>query len=194
MSDARPDEERSAEVVHTHVHSLRLASGAEALVARVQVAGAGGRPVAGLGFTLNDEAIVARDMAYWDAAARARGLPLHALFGPLQRASVEVCPPQAGAPALDPWQCLTLRALLQAACSAGEQGGATVRALLAPNAHPWELAWCTALAGLLPAGAWCIRSRDGRGMRPVPLAPGHDIDWSLEPGFAALDWQSLEAA
>ena len=54
-------------IAHTHVHSLRIASGAEALVARVLAADG----TAGYGFTLNLDAGVARDMAAWDALARA---------------------------------------------------------------------------------------------------------------------------
>jgi len=46
-------------IVQTHVHSLRLRNGAEALVARVMTADG----VAGFGFSLGPEALPARDMA-----------------------------------------------------------------------------------------------------------------------------------
>ena len=64
-------------IAHTHVHSLRIASGAEALVARVLAADG----TAGFGFTLNQDAGVARDMAAWDALGRSKGVALHSLLG-----------------------------------------------------------------------------------------------------------------
>ena len=64
-------------IAHTHVHSLRVASGAEALLARVLAKDG----TAGFGFTLNLDAGVARDMAAWDALARAKGVPLWGLLG-----------------------------------------------------------------------------------------------------------------
>ena len=64
-------------ITYTHVHSLRVASGAEALLARVLLADG----TAGFGFTLNLVAAVARDMAAWDALGRSKGVALHALLG-----------------------------------------------------------------------------------------------------------------
>ncbi len=49
-----------------HVHSLRLAGGREALVARVQTAGG----KTGFGFTLRLDATEARHMAEWAAGER----------------------------------------------------------------------------------------------------------------------------
>jgi len=46
--------------------------------------------VAGFGFTLNEEAGVARNMAAWDAAARLQGAPLPALLGGARRQEVAV--------------------------------------------------------------------------------------------------------
>lgn len=184
MSGTRPEEERSAEVAHTHVHSLRLASGAEALAARVRLAGEGAAPAVGYGFTLNDEAIVARDMATWDALARARQLPLHALFGAAHRASVEVrAAPAEGSTVLNPWRCYTLEELRHRATSA--PGAVT---LLAPNAHPWELHWCAVLAASLALRELCIACAGVPATLPVPKSLGHGIDWSLEPGWAQLHW------
>ena len=184
MSNRRPDGERSAEVAHTHVHSLRLASGAEALAARVRLAAEGATPAVGYGFTLNDEAIVARDMATWDALARARNLPLPAVFGAAHRASVEVrAAPVEGSTVLDPWRCYTLEELRHRATSA--PGPVT---LLAPNAHPWELHWCAVLAASLALRELCIACAGASATLPVPKSVGHGIDWSLEPGWAQLHW------
>ena len=72
-------------IAHTHVHSLRVASGDEALVARVLAADG----TAGFGFTLNLDAGVARDMAAWDALGRSKGVPLHALLGGSYRRNVK---------------------------------------------------------------------------------------------------------
>jgi len=72
-------------IAHTHVHSLRIASGAEALVARVLAADG----TAGFGFTLNLDAGVARDMAAWDALARSKGVALHSLLGGSYRTKVK---------------------------------------------------------------------------------------------------------
>ncbi|MBK8065997.1 MAG: hypothetical protein IPK29_19905 [Betaproteobacteria bacterium] len=166
------------------MHSLRLASGAEALAARVRIADAGGRRATGYGFTLNDEAIVARDMAAWDALAIARGLPLHALFGAQPRATIPVCAaPAAEALLLDPWRCLTLEELRRRATAA--HGPV---ALLAPNAHPWELAWCAAVAAGLPRSAPCVVAAGRSGELVLCESPGHGLDWSLEPGWARLNW------
>jgi hypothetical protein len=59
-------------VAHAHVHSIRLASGEEALAARVLTP----EGIAGFGFSLKMDATAARQMAGWDALARSRGLTL----------------------------------------------------------------------------------------------------------------------
>jgi len=64
-------------IAHTHVHSMRLACGKEALVARVLAADG----TAGYGFTLNEDAAVARDMAAWDALAQSLRQPLVRVLG-----------------------------------------------------------------------------------------------------------------
>ena len=79
-------------ISHTHVHSLRVATGEEALVARVLAAGR----TEGFGFTLNLDAGVARDMAAWDALGRAKGVPLHGLRGGLCGARLATCPALLG--------------------------------------------------------------------------------------------------
>ena len=73
-------------IAYTHVHSLRVASGAEALVARVLLADG----TAGFGFTLNLDAGVARDMAAWDALARLKGVPLYGLLGGSYRKTINL--------------------------------------------------------------------------------------------------------
>lgn len=188
-------------VSHTHVHSIRLQSGIEALVARVLAEGG----TAGFGFTLNDDAGVARDMAAWDAAARQRGAPLHALLGRAQRGAVEVRRDDLPAIAadwealrrglrenrwkllrLDPFAWGSLELIHSIAAAAGQRG----IALLAPNAHPWELAWCAALAATLPAGDVHIIVRREPAAAAVAVSdqPGSGIDWALEPAFAAIRW------
>ncbi|MDW8467778.1 MAG: hypothetical protein RML56_00980 [Burkholderiales bacterium] len=181
------------------MHSLRLASGAEALVARVIAA----EGVAGFGFSLAIEPAVARDMAGWDAYARARGAPLWRLLArrrtaevPLERDEAPTLRPdwEAARRAIaerrdrvlrvDPFAWGSLEIVQTIAASAAAYG--TPLALLAPNAHPWELAWCAALAG------------DGdrvivRGTPPAPFVespeePGIGVDWALEPAFGRIVW------
>jgi L-alanine-DL-glutamate epimerase-like enolase superfamily enzyme len=167
-------------IAHVHVHALRLASGAEALVARVLTADG----VAGFGFSLGTEAFPARDMAAWDAAARSRRLPLYALFGRKQRKRVAVeREDPTGAQRLDPFGLGSLEA---ARSLAGTKEGL---ALLAPNAHLWEISYCAALAGILPGNVRiAVPEQTALGTISVSDVPGIDIDWSLESGFAALKW------
>jgi len=61
----------------THVHSIRLATGQEALVARVLTED--GRT--GFGFSLRLDATEARHMAEWDAGARAEKPKLEPVIG-----------------------------------------------------------------------------------------------------------------
>ena len=188
-------------VSHTHVHSIRLQSGREALVARVLAADG----TAGFGFTLNDDAGVARDMAAWDAAARIRNAPLYALLGGARRTQLPVLQDDLPAIApdwdalrkgirdnrwkllrLDPFAWGSLEMIHSIAAVAGDRG----IALLAPNAHPWELAWCALLAATLPvADAHVIvRVPPKEAAIAVSDRPGAGIDWPLEPAFAAIRW------
>jgi len=187
-------------VSQTNVHSIRVQSGLEALVARVLAA----EGTAGFGFTLNDDAGVARDMAAWDAAARIRNAPLYALLGGARRTQLPVVQDDLPAIApdwdalrkgirdsrwkllrLDPFAWGSLEKIHSIAAVAGNRG----IALLAPNAHPWELAWCAMLAATLPVETSII-------LRVPPQSvsmalrdqPGIGIDWLLEPAFAAIRW------
>jgi L-alanine-DL-glutamate epimerase-like enolase superfamily enzyme len=190
-------------VAHTHVHSLRLASGAEALAARVRTA----EGDIGFGFTLNDDAGVARDMAAWDALARAKGVPLHVLLGGSHRGSVPVLKDEE--PALPPdwtalrrdilanrhellrvdpfaWGSLEMVQTIAAAANAFDLG----IALLAPNAHPWELQYCAALAATLRGEDTRIIVRSELlPTMPIAEVAGLGIDWSLEPSFKSIQWQ-----
>ena len=189
-------------VSHTHVCSIRLQSGREALVARVLAAGG----QAGFGFTLNDDAGVARDMAAWDAAARERGQPLHALLGghPARRVAVQRDDVPAVAAdwtalrrglreqrwkllRLDPFAWGSLEIIHSVAAAAGGRS----LALLAPNAHPWEIAWCAALAATLSDASvhLIVRTAAPAAEACAPDQPGIGIDWSLEPAFAGIAWQ-----
>ncbi|MBI2753083.1 MAG: hypothetical protein HYX46_06165 [Betaproteobacteria bacterium] len=170
-------------IAHTHVYSLRILSGAEALVARVLTTEGG----AGYGFTLNLDAATARDMAVWDALARSRSVPLYALIGGCRRSSVAVESDGGRGTLLrvDPFAVGSVEGVLTIAARAE---GAL--ALVAPNAHPWEIAYCAALAAAY-AGS------DVRIVSPaeppfasiaVPEVPGVGVDWSLEPAFAAIRW------
>jgi hypothetical protein len=163
-------------ISHVHVHALRLASGAEALVARVLTVDG----VAGFGFSFGPEAFPARDMATWDAAARGRGIPLYALFGKKMRERVAIVLKESGDRGIDLFGDLLENVRPRA--QAGDQ-------LLAPNSHPWELSYCAALAATLPDGVKIAVSGEiGLESIAVLETPGIAIDWSLEPAFAALKW------
>lgn len=166
-------------IAHTHVHSMRLRSGAEALVARVLTA----QGVAGFGFSLQIEAAPARDMAAWDACARSRGLPLHALFGKRLRDYIAIGRDGAGVlTRVDPFELGSLEAVRSVAPDEG-------LVLFAPNAHLWELAYCAALAATLAGDVRiAVRVEPAQASIRVSGSPGIDIDWSLEPGFAGLRW------
>ena len=162
---------------HIHVHALRLASGAEALVARVLTL----EGVAGLGFSFGTEAFPARDMAAWDAAARGRGVPLYALFGNKMRERVAIVLEQTGHRRVNPFD-----GLLEEIRSRVQPDAAT---LVAPNAHPWELSFCCALAATVAGDVKIAvpRAVDLESIA-VPDTPGIAIDWSVEPAFAAIRW------
>lgn len=191
-------------IAHTHVHSLRLGSGAEALVARVRLADR----AAGHGFTLNEEVVVARDMAAWDALGQARGVPLHALLGGACRGKVallrdeEACIPPDWAVLrsdvlagrhkllrLDPFAWGSVE-MVQTIAAVAAKSGLGV-ALLAPNAHLWELQYCAALAAALKADVVRIILRTDPAEKEIRVAdaPGLGIDWLSEPAFAGIQWQ-----
>lgn len=170
-------------IAHTHVHSLRILSGAEALVARVLTT----QGVAGYGFTLSLDAAAARDMAAWDALARSRNIPFYSLFGARRRDSVLLVRDDGRQEPtrVDPFSAGSIEAVRSMAGSTGR----AVR-LIAPNAHPWEIACCAALAATLAAHDVCILlpTEPGTPSVAVPDLPGIGIDWSLEPGFGAIRW------
>lgn len=186
-------------IAHTHVHSMRAASGAEVLVARVLAEGG----TAGFGFTFNLEPAVARDMASWDALARKCKVPLYTLLGGRRLASVRAQPEaiaalpadcerlrrellegRSDAVVVDPFAWGSLERVQTVAAAAAAFDVAIV--LAAPDAHPWQVAWCAALAAALPGED--VRVAPARGAIPVSDAPGIGVDWSLEPGFAGLCW------
>ena len=192
-------------IAHTHVHSLRLASGAEALVARVLVADG----TSGFGFTLNLDAGVARDMAAWDALGRAKGVSVCSLLGGFHRKKISLIKDENPSVApdwtalrkdsldnryellrIDPfaWGSVEMVQTIASVASAFDLG----IALLAPNAHPWEIQYCAALAATLKGDDTRIV------VRSVPLFssisasenPGIEIDWSSELSFSSIQWQS----
>jgi L-alanine-DL-glutamate epimerase-like enolase superfamily enzyme len=192
-------------ITHTHVHSLRVASGDEALVARVLAADG----TAGFGFTLNLDAGVARDMAAWDALARAKGVPLYALLGGACRKQIKISKDESPAIApdwtalrkdildgrhellrIDPfaWGSVEMVQTIAAVANAFDLG----IALLAPNAHPWELQYCAALAATLRGEDTRIILRKELLEKEMEISeiPGIGIDWSLEPSFSKIQWLS----
>ena len=190
-------------IAHTHVQSLRVASGAEALVARVLAAGG----TAGFGFTLNLDAGVARDMAAWDALARAKEVPLYGLLGGAYRREVKCKKDEL--PAISPdWTALRKDILdgrhellridpfawgsvemVQTIAAVAAAFDLSI-ALLAPNAHAWEIQYCAALAATLKGEDTRIIVRKEPGELKVSELPGIGIDWSLEPAFSKIQWQS----
>jgi L-alanine-DL-glutamate epimerase-like enolase superfamily enzyme len=192
-------------IAHTHVHSIRTGSGSEALVARVLTRDG----AEGFGFTLNLDATAARDMAAWDAFGREKGVPLHVLLGGSYRKTITVAKDELPAIApdwtdlrkaildnryellrLDPfaWGSVEAVQAVAAAAAAFDLG----IALLAPNAHPWELQYCAALAATIRGEDTKIIVRSGLPLASVavPEFPGLGIDWSLESAFKAITWQS----
>jgi L-alanine-DL-glutamate epimerase-like enolase superfamily enzyme len=165
-------------IASTHVHAMRLTSGAEALVARVVTTDG----VAGYGFSLGPEATPARDMAQWDALGRSRNLPLYALFGKKMRERIDVVHETDDRMTIDPFAMLSIEAAL------AECRGRETLCLVAPGGHPWELSYCVALAAALSGDVRILVSKGRPATIVVSDAPGIDIDWSLEPGFAAIRW------
>ena len=161
-----------------HVHSLRVRSGQEALVARVTSR----TGAIGYGFAFNLEPRVARDMAAWDAAAREARLPLWKLLGGTTPGSIRIA---KGTEGLDP----------SAAGSVDAVRAQAPRALLAPHGHPWEIAWCATLAAAIGGAATIlVPEAPPRPFVSAPDEPGTGIDWALEPGFAALAWVEMDRA
>lgn len=191
-------------IAYTHVHSMRVASGAEALAARVLLADG----TAGFGFTLNMDAGMARDMAAWDALGRSKGVPLHVLLGGSYGKKIKIekdenpsIPPdwtalRKGILAnkydilrIDPfaWGSVEQISTIAAAAAAFDLG----IALLAPNAHPWEIQYCAVLAATIRGDDSGIIVRSP--FSPEVLVsekPGICIDWALEPAFQKIQWQS----
>ena len=188
------------------MHSMRLASGAEALVARVLTTD--GKE--GYGFTLNDEAAVARDMAAWDALARSKDVPLHALLGGTYRKVIAIERDENN-PAIAPdwdalrkgildnkfdllridpfaWGSVEQFSTIAASAAAFDLG----IALLAPNAHPWEIQYCAALAATVKGEDTRIIVRNEFKEKSIKIQnqAGVGIDWASEPGFSKLQWQS----
>jgi L-alanine-DL-glutamate epimerase-like enolase superfamily enzyme len=193
-------------IAHTHVHSLRVASGAEALVARVRLADG----TQGFGFTLNDDAGLARDMAGWDALARSKGVPLAVLLGGFHRKLINLerdennptIPPDWSTLRkgildnkfdllrIDPfaWGSLEQMTTIASSAAAFDLGVA----LLAPNAHAWEIQYCAALAATFKGEDTRIIVRSQLSISSVPVSTqsGIGIDWSSEPSFSKIQWQS----
>jgi len=196
-------------IAYTHVHSMRLVAGkcagAEALAARVLLADG----TAGFGFTLNMDAGVARDMAAWDALGRSRSVPLYALLGGTHRRTVKcvndvnpTIPPdwtalRKGILAnkydllrIDPfaWGSVEQISTIAAAAAAFDLD----IALLAPNAHPWEIQYCVALVAILRGDDSKVISRTEVEKKEIKISnnPGIGIEWSLEPAFQKIQWQS----
>ena len=184
---------------------MRTALGAEALAARVLLADG----TAGFGFTLNMDAGVARDMAAWDALGRSKSVPLHALLGGSYRKRIKIeeddnpsVPPDWTALRkdilanrhdilrIDPfaWGSVEMVQTIAAVANAFDLG----LALLAPNAHAWEIRYCVALAATVRGDDTrvIVRTAPDQGELPVRNDPGIGVDWSLEPAFGRIQWQS----
>jgi len=157
---------------------------------------------AGFGFSLDLDAAVARDMAAWDGHAKAAGQPLWRMLGGTR---TEVPVVLDGEPALAPdWEPLhrgmvarrykrvrvdpfawgSLEKVQSIVAAAAKLG--TPVALLAPNGHPWEIAWCAALAG--NSGTVITRSKPTSPSHRLAADPGAGVDWPLEPAFGAIRW------
>ena len=84
---------------------------------------------------------------------------------------------------------LTLLAVSAAAAATAFDLGI---ALLAPNAHPWEIQYCVALGAILRGddNKVILRTELKEKEIKIPNHPGIGIDWSLEPAFGKIQWQS----
>jgi len=167
-------------LAHTHVHSIRLADGAEALVARLL--DIEGRTGFGFAFTL--DASRARLMALSDLAAKRRGLSFAALAGgPYRRTVPLVWTGAWPGERIDPFEA-SPEAILARCARLTDPG------LIAPGAHAWELAYCAMLAAATPAPkvAVLVPRKPRRALAEVPGLPGLGIPWRDEPGFARTGW------
>jgi hypothetical protein len=65
-------------------------------------------------------------------------------------------------------------------------------ALLAPNAHPWEIQYCAALAATLKGEDTRIIVRSELSLSSIAVSTqsGIGIDWPVEPAFSKIQWQS----
>ncbi|MGH8764434.1 MAG: hypothetical protein ACRET8_01840 [Burkholderiales bacterium] len=167
-----------------------------------------GDGTAGYGFTLNDDAGMARDMAAWDALGRSKSVPLHVLLGGSYRKQVKAekdenpaIPPDWSALRkdildnkfdllrIDPfaWGSVEQVSTIAAAAAAFDLGVA----LLAPNAHPWEIQFCVSLVATFRGddSRVIVRNSEAK-VFSLKEEPGIGIDWSLEPAFSKIQWQS----
>ena len=185
--------------------STGTCAGAEALVARVLAADG----TAGFGFTLNDEAGVARDMAAWDALGRSKGVPVFNLLGGSYRRTVKIERDQN--PSISPdwsdfrkgildnrwellridpfaWGSVEIVQTIAASAAAFDLG----IALLAPNEHPWEIQYCAALAATIKGDDTKVIVRGIPSSTSVPVreTPGLGIDMTTEASFAQIRWQN----
>lgn len=163
---------------------------------------------AGFGFTLDEDAGVARDMAAWDALGKSRGVPFHALMGGTHRKAVDVRKDELPAVRpdwaevrqgllenrydvlrVDPFAWGSVEMVLTLASSAAVFDVGV--ALLAPNAHPWEIQYCAALAATMKGQDTKIIVRTDFSSRiAVSEKPGLDISWPDEPAFGNIQWRS----
>ncbi len=147
-------------------------------------------------------------MAAWDALGRAKGVPLFGLLGGSYRTRVLLI--QDEDPALPPdwhalrkdildgkhellridpfaWGSVEMVQTIAAVANAFDLG----IALLAPNGHPWEIQYCAALAATVRGEDTRIIVRKGVPKElKIPDQPGIGIDWSVEPSFSKIQWQS----
>jgi len=142
----------------------------------------------GFGFSLAMDAAVARDMAAWNAYASTTGKPfaqkeitvvkdeLPALAPDWEKVRRAIVEKRYKLVRIDPFAWGSVEKVLNVVAAARELK--IPCALLAPNAHPWEIAWCAALGG-----DRVLVRRD-----PVQATARPKIDWSLEPAFAAIRW------
>jgi hypothetical protein len=86
--------------------------------------------------------------------------------------------------AIDPFSWGSLERVQAVAAAAAAFDAALV--LVSPSAHPWEIAWCAALAAALPGED--VSVAPAAGALIVSEGPGTGVDWLLEPGFAGLRW------
>ena len=165
--------------------------------------------IAGYGFTLNEDAAVARDMAAWDALCRSKGVALGLLLGGLYRKSIQVV--KDDLPALAPdwanfrkgildnrWELLRIDPFAWGSVEMVETLAASAAtfelgiAFLAPNDHLWEFQYCAALAATVKGDDSRIIFRRDFPEKEIRVSedPGIGIDWSSEPGFTQIRWQT----